>query len=173
MKPLIELGARVGAVMQNVCANVDFEVVSLPGGSLIAVLLWLYALRVRSGPRHSSAESPSAALTRQSVRLARGHCPRSLTIPSPHKSSSETAYFARRCLARLLLCHSVRIDAKQSLKESRMNTTISSKFAALAIALAMNSLIMGAVGYLFEIQSHPHMSVISFARRLAAHQWFG
>jgi hypothetical protein len=58
-------------------------------------------------------------------------------------------------------------------KETHMNTTISSKFAALAIALAMNSLIMGAVGYLFEIQSHPHMSVISFARHLAAHQWFG
>jgi hypothetical protein len=53
-----------------------------------------------------------------------------------------------------------------------MNTTISSKFTALAIALAMNSLIMGAVGYLFEIQSHPHMSVISFARQLATHQWF-
>jgi hypothetical protein len=53
-----------------------------------------------------------------------------------------------------------------------MNTTISSKLAALAISLALNSLIMGAVGYLFEIQSHPHMSVISFAQQLAAHQWF-
>jgi hypothetical protein len=31
---------------------------------------------------------------------------------------------------------------------------------------------MGAVGYLFEIQSHPHMSVISFARQVVAHQWF-
>jgi hypothetical protein len=53
-----------------------------------------------------------------------------------------------------------------------MNTTISSKFAALAIALVMNSLIIGAVGYLFEVQSHPHMSVISFARQLVVHQWF-
>jgi hypothetical protein len=52
-----------------------------------------------------------------------------------------------------------------------MNTAISSKFAALAIALSMNALIMGAVGYLFEIQSHPHMSVITFARQLAALQW--
>lgn len=50
--------------------------------------------------------------------------------------------------------------------------TISSKLTALAIALAMNSLIMGAVGYLFEVQSLPHLSVISFARQLAAHQWF-
>jgi hypothetical protein len=51
-------------------------------------------------------------------------------------------------------------------------TTISSKLAALAVALVVNSLIMGAVGYLFEVQSHPQLSVISFARQLAAHQWF-
>jgi hypothetical protein len=117
MKWIIRLGARVGAVMQNVCVNVDFEVVSLPGGSLIAVILWLYALRVRSGPRHSSAELPlairrapqhqylsgdrsssdssfptrhidsSAALTRQSVRLVRGHCPRSRNEQSDHGCS--------------------------------------------------------------------------------------
>jgi 3-hydroxyacyl-CoA dehydrogenase len=44
MKQFIELGAgRMGAAIQNVCANVDFEVLSLPGGSLIAVLLWLHA----------------------------------------------------------------------------------------------------------------------------------
>jgi hypothetical protein len=55
--------------------------------------------------------------------------------------------------------------------ETNMNTTISSKFAALAIALSMNALIMGAVGYLFEMQSQPHMSVITFARQLVAHQW--
>jgi hypothetical protein len=53
-----------------------------------------------------------------------------------------------------------------------MNTTISSKFAALAIALVMNSLIIGAVGYLFELQSHPHLSPISFAQKVATHQWF-
>jgi len=47
---------------------------------------------------------------------------------------------------------------------------ISSKLSAFAAALVMNSLIMGAVGYLFEIQSHPHMSVMSFARLIAAHQ---
>jgi len=49
--------------------------------------------------------------------------------------------------------------------------TISSKCTALVAAVVMNSLIMGAVGYLFEIQSHPHMSVISFARAVVAHQW--
>jgi hypothetical protein len=50
--------------------------------------------------------------------------------------------------------------------------TLSSKLTGLAAALVMNSLIMGAVGFLFEIQSHPNMSVISFARRVVTHQWF-
>jgi hypothetical protein len=54
--------------------------------------------------------------------------------------------------------------------ETPMNT-LSSKFTAFAAALVMNSLIMGAVGYLFEIQSHPQMSVIAFAKAVAAHQW--
>jgi hypothetical protein len=49
--------------------------------------------------------------------------------------------------------------------------TLSSKLAALAATLSINGLVMGAVGYLFELQSHPHMSVISFARQVAAHQW--
>jgi hypothetical protein len=49
--------------------------------------------------------------------------------------------------------------------------TLSSKLTAFAAAIAMNSLIMGAVGYLFEIQSHPHMSVIAFAWQIATHQW--
>lgn len=49
---------------------------------------------------------------------------------------------------------------------------ISSKFTALGAALVTNGLIMGAVGYLFEIQSHPQMSVISFARAVVAHRWF-
>jgi hypothetical protein len=48
---------------------------------------------------------------------------------------------------------------------------ISSKLTAFAMAITANALIMGAVGYLFEIQSHPHMSVISFARAVATHQW--
>jgi hypothetical protein len=64
----------------------------------------------------------------------------------------------------------VRID-DSNLLETHMTTT-SSKITAFAAALLMNSLIMGALGYLFEIQSHPHMSVISFARQVATHQWF-
>jgi hypothetical protein len=47
--------------------------------------------------------------------------------------------------------------------------TLSSKLTALAAALVMNTLIMGAVGFLFELQSHPH--VVSFAAAAATHQW--
>ena len=65
----------------------------------------------------------------------------------------------------------VRNDETHLRLETQMNT-LSSKLTALAAALVMNSLIMGAVGFLFEIQSHPHMSVISFARAVATHQWF-
>jgi hypothetical protein len=44
MKQLIESGAaRIAAGIQSVGASFDFEVLSLPGGSLIAILLWLYA----------------------------------------------------------------------------------------------------------------------------------
>jgi hypothetical protein len=50
--------------------------------------------------------------------------------------------------------------------------TISSKLTALAAAVLMNGLIMGAVGYLFEVQSNPQLSVIAFARKIVAYQWF-
>ena len=40
-----------------------------------------------------------------------------------------------------------------------MNTQISSKFAALAVALMMNSLIIGGVAYLFNGPLHPQAAV--------------
>ncbi|MEA3161253.1 MAG: hypothetical protein QOD95_2801 [Gammaproteobacteria bacterium] len=49
--------------------------------------------------------------------------------------------------------------------------TLSTKLTSFAAALLMNGLVMGAVGYLFALQSHPHMSAISFARAVVAHQW--
>ncbi len=49
--------------------------------------------------------------------------------------------------------------------------TLSTKLSALAAALLMNSLIIGAVGYLFELQSHPQLSVVAFAKAVVAHQW--
>jgi hypothetical protein len=50
-------------------------------------------------------------------------------------------------------------------------SSLSSKLTALAAALVMNSLIMGAVGFLFELQSRPHLTMLSFARQLVTHQW--
>ena len=81
MKQIIELGAaRICAVIQDVSANVDFEVASLPGGSLIAVLLWLYAIAMgsircaatqnrasRPGPKAHSAASERLPVVRASV----------------------------------------------------------------------------------------------------------
>jgi hypothetical protein len=52
-----------------------------------------------------------------------------------------------------------------------MTTRISSKLAAVAFALMMNSLIMGGVAYLFDAQVHGQLSVISFAKQLATFQW--
>jgi hypothetical protein len=45
-----------------------------------------------------------------------------------------------------------------------MNTQISSKLAALAVALMMNSLIIGGVGYLFNSQVQQHARVPSLAQ---------
>jgi hypothetical protein len=47
--------------------------------------------------------------------------------------------------------------------------TLSSKLTAFAAALVMNSLIMGTVGFLFELQSHPH--IVSVAGAAVTHQW--
>ena len=44
-------------------------------------------------------------------------------------------------------------------QETLMNTQISTKLAALAVALMMNSLIIGGVAYLFNAQSHEHAVV--------------
>jgi hypothetical protein len=48
---------------------------------------------------------------------------------------------------------------------------LSSKLTTFAAALAVNSVIMGALGYLFALQAQPHLSAISFAKAVVAHQW--
>jgi hypothetical protein len=48
-----------------------------------------------------------------------------------------------------------------------MNTQISTKLAALAIALIMNSLLIGGVAYLFSGPLHQHTAVISLAHAAA------
>lgn len=49
--------------------------------------------------------------------------------------------------------------------------TLSTKLAAFGAALIVNGLVMGALGYLFVLQSHPTMSAVSFAKAVAALQW--
>jgi hypothetical protein len=49
--------------------------------------------------------------------------------------------------------------------------SVSSKLMAFAAALAMNGLVLGALGYLFVLQSHPNWSAISYAKAVVAHQW--
>jgi hypothetical protein len=49
--------------------------------------------------------------------------------------------------------------------------TLSTKLTAFAAALAMNGSILGGLGYLFALQSHPNMSAIAFAKAVVAHQW--
>jgi hypothetical protein len=45
-----------------------------------------------------------------------------------------------------------------------MNTQISSKFAALAVALMMNSLIIGGVAYLFTSPLQAHTVVVALVQ---------
>jgi hypothetical protein len=49
--------------------------------------------------------------------------------------------------------------------------TLSSKLTAFVAALAINGLGLSALGYLFELQSHPNLSAIAFAKAAVAHQW--
>jgi hypothetical protein len=49
-----------------------------------------------------------------------------------------------------------------------MTTQISTKFAALAVALMMNGLIIGGVAYLFNGSLHQHTSLVSVAHTAAA-----
>jgi hypothetical protein len=44
--------------------------------------------------------------------------------------------------------------------------TLSSKLTAFAAALAMNGLVLGALGYCFALQSQPTMSALAFAKAL-------
>jgi hypothetical protein len=64
MNAFIESSAgRIAAQIQNVGASFDPEVLSLPGGSIIAVLLWLYAstrLTLKRGAPSRSVIEPVA-----------------------------------------------------------------------------------------------------------------
>ena len=49
--------------------------------------------------------------------------------------------------------------------------SLSSKLTAVAAAFFMNGFIMSTVGYLFALQTQPHMSAIAFAHKVVAHHW--
>jgi hypothetical protein len=75
-------------------------------------------------------------------------------------------------LARLLLCLLCgSLYGRQTTQETVMSTRISSKLAALAIALMLNSVIIGGVAYVFEAQTEQNLSVFTFAKQMAAFQW--
>jgi hypothetical protein len=81
--PWVRMGVvRIGAALQNVGAKVDFEVLSLPGGSLIAVLLWLYASAMGSIRRAATQVRPSrATIDARSVAADRSIASERLTPP--------------------------------------------------------------------------------------------
>jgi hypothetical protein len=80
MKPVIEgIAIRMGTLIQDICANVDFEVFSLPGGSLIAVLLSLHAIAMgfirRAATQIRAARTRTEACSGSSSRLLpKGAC---------------------------------------------------------------------------------------------------
>jgi hypothetical protein len=49
--------------------------------------------------------------------------------------------------------------------------TLSTKLAAFAAAIAMNGLVMGALGYCFALQSDAHMTAVTFAKAVVTQQW--
>jgi hypothetical protein len=56
------------------------------------------------------------------------------------------------------------INAKPVLKETFMNTQISSKLAALAVAVVMNIVVIGGVAHLFSSQLQSRTSAISLTQ---------
>jgi hypothetical protein len=67
---LMEGAARVAARIQAVGAGFDPEVLSLPGGGVIAVLWWLHAAMVANGHR---AAPPRPVITLAARKCGGGH----------------------------------------------------------------------------------------------------
>ena len=47
--------------------------------------------------------------------------------------------------------------------------TLTAKLTAFAAALAMNGLVLGALGYLFVLQTPPQVSAIAYAQQALTH----
>jgi hypothetical protein len=56
-------------------------------------------------------------------------------------------------------------------KETDMNTQISSKLTAFAIALMLNTVILCGVGFLFNAQAHANSETISLAQQTCTYRW--
>jgi hypothetical protein len=75
MKQLTESGAAwICAIVQDICAHIGFDVVSLPGGSVIAILLSLHAIAMgsvrRAATQRGSLSNPVVGLRLWLVRAA-------------------------------------------------------------------------------------------------------
>jgi hypothetical protein len=64
------------------------------------------------------------------------------------------------------------IEDKHTGKETHMNT-LTTKLAALAGALFMNTLVMGAVAYCFALQPNTYMTAVALAKAVATQQGLG
>jgi hypothetical protein len=51
--------------------------------------------------------------------------------------------------------------------------TLTTKLAALAGALLMNTLVMGALAYCFALQPNTHMTAVALAKAVAMQQGLG
>jgi hypothetical protein len=64
------------------------------------------------------------------------------------------------------------IEHKHTGKETHMNT-LTTKLAALAGTLVMNTLVMGAVAYCFALQPNTYMTAVALAKAVATQQGLG
>src|ERR1700677_426193 len=64
------------------------------------------------------------------------------------------------------------IEHKHTGKETHMNT-LTTKLAALAGTLFMNTLVMGAVAYCFALQPNTYMTAVALAKAVATQQGLG
>jgi hypothetical protein len=75
MNHLTTGAARIAAGIQRIGVNFNLEVLSLPGGSLIAALLWLYASTMgtpeRTGPQSRAVDEVSMIHANKALRDAR------------------------------------------------------------------------------------------------------
>jgi hypothetical protein len=93
-------------------------------------------------------------------------CPSTRSVIQPHAQNAAffIGYGSKDAERRHGSSYGIQLSESDQLR--RLAGTVPS-----SAALMMSSLTMAAMGYLFEIQSHPEVSVASFARKIVAFQW--